>query len=370
MAGKTAQYTVPEYYGRFLCKCGECRHNCCCGWPVNISKEEYLRLKGADCAQELREKLIGAMNVNPNAPEDKYAHLVHNKSGKCVLCREDGLCGLQVELGEGILPDVCRLYPRNTRRLPEADECACANSCEAVIEQLIALSGPLRFVKAELPGEPMFEIDMTPEQYDECKEAVLIMQNRGLSLPERFFALGERIFGVTAAEKTPGDMSGAFKLNHILAAYYAYDSKIVRGLCLEAMRYYEMTDKKYLAPADIKKAGEKHRAANEHFTELFPDWEIFFEQLIVNHMFYNNFPHIGGTAKSERAFISLCVTYSFLRFVLLACMAKKSDRESAVDVLATLFRLIEHSDFKYRAITFFPENQPAAPDFWPQFVHM
>ena len=84
----------------------------------------------------------------------------------------------------------------------------------------------------------------------------------------------------------------------------------------------------------------------------------------MNHMFYNSFPHVGGTNGEEDPFLSVCVTAAFLDFILMGCLPEGGSREEAADILSTLFRLIEHSDFKYRAVKYYREWGDRSPGTW------
>ena len=100
-------FFVPDYYPSFACKCGSCRSSCCKGWPVIITGEEYTRLQESECSPDFRKKLNEAFNLDGDPRRGGTAHVVHDRSGSCPLLGKDGLCTLQLELGEGILPDVC-----------------------------------------------------------------------------------------------------------------------------------------------------------------------------------------------------------------------------------------------------------------------
>lgn len=140
---------MPDYFDSFRCKCGLCRTVCCGGWGISLSLEEYFRLIGIDCSEELRRKLDCAFAVADDSTPERYALMQPSYDGRCRMIREDGLCGLQCECGEGVLPAVCRMYPRSYRK-SEPCEAVCSCSCEGVTE-LLMRDGPLTFVCKEIP---------------------------------------------------------------------------------------------------------------------------------------------------------------------------------------------------------------------------
>ena len=103
-------------------------------------------------------------------------------------------------------------------------------------------------------------------------------------------------------------------------------------------------------------------------SEELPDWEAYAERLLISHMFYNNFPHVGGTSDGARAFYGLAAVYAFVKFVFTGNQRRWSGREEMADILAGLFRLIEHSDFKYRASQAYRRQAEFSPGCWRQLV--
>ncbi|MBR3059243.1 MAG: flagellin lysine-N-methylase [Oscillospiraceae bacterium] len=353
------RFFVPDYYPGFACKCGSCRSSCCRGWPVIIAGEEYTRLQEADCSPEFRKRLNEAFNLDGDPRRGGTAHVVHDRSGGCPLLGADGLCTLQLELGEGLLPDVCRLYPRNTREVCGEAECACAGSCEAVTELLLRREEPLGFCAVELEEEPRFPIEMKESYFRECRLALEVFR-RGEGLTDRFRRLNEALFHVPEGEDTA--LNGVGMLWD-MTAYFAKNSPIVGECCRKALARYGLEGRKpeeSLLPALAEGYGRVRRIGRT----ILPNWEMDLTNLILNSMFYNSFPHVGGTNGEEDPFLSLCVTAAFADFVLMGCLREESSREDAADVISSLFRLIEHSDFKYRAVKYYREWGDRAPGTW------
>ena len=146
---ETHEFLVPDYFKHFSCKMGACRSACCQGWPISITMKNYFTLLGIECRQELRDRLDRSMYLVDRPSEDEYARFSMRYDGECALRMADGRCSLHAELGPELLSDVCDLYPRGIRWVPDY-ECSCAASCEAVLELLIRQKEPLTFRKESL----------------------------------------------------------------------------------------------------------------------------------------------------------------------------------------------------------------------------
>ncbi len=364
------KYTVADYYPTFACKCGDCRDSCCVGWPVTIGKEEYERIMASDCPPEYREELKNALQLNFAPDEERYAHIVHDKHGKCRLQRADGLCGLQLTLGEEVLPAVCRLFPRNRREVGGDRECALSMSCEAVVEQLFSSREPLGFIKTEIEEAPLFPIDMSEEQKYRCRRAEEIMSDRSQSIPERFARMGSELFGCSGSEDEAGGKLESVRLLQKLTQDCSGKNRVAGSLCGEALTCFGVERKEKLSRSEAEELLQRYEEAKAEVLGRRPYWTEAADRLLVNHMFYNSFPHVGGTSDGERAFTGLCAVYAFAKFVTVGNMLHRETREEAADVLAKLGRMIEHSDFKYRAAQAYRRQQEYCPGYWKQLVSL
>ena len=364
------KYVVLDNYPGFACKCGDCRANCCVGWPVTINKAEHDRLLAAPCREEYKAEIREALRMNFAPDEERYAHIVHDKHARCKLLRPDGLCGLQKELGEAVLPDVCRLYPRNRRSVGGVAECALSLSCEAVTEAALASREILRFAEAEIGEEPLFAVEMSAAYYEECLRALEIMEDRSKSLPQRFITLGEELFScMEVCDEREGALD-AVRLLQQLTEACSGKNKVAGPLCAEALSFFGMSGREKLSRQEAETLLLRYEEAKKHALAGFDSWQEAAERLLVTHMFYNNFPHVGGTNDAERAFYGLAATFAFVKFVFVGCMRRWESKEEIADVISGLFRLIEHSDFKYRASQAYRKQAEFSPGCWRQLVRL
>lgn len=370
---ETNEFLMPEYYTRFSCKMGECRTACCVGWPISVSMTNYFRLLGLDCDKSLRDRLDVGLRVVEHPTQDRYAQFSPRYDGNCPLRMEDGRCAIHAQLGEEVLPDICRLYPRGIR-VDQDRECSCTNSCEAVLELLAREKEPLRFVRKELTVD-VPEVVHFPSLFEtlgrgqEIRMAFIhVLQDRRFSLPERLVCLHDLVADIDNAlnhrdadavdavmeRVKSGDKTPAVKV-------VRRRESVLRGIEIvgemlhmldgrhDTIRDYGEAALDYYGEGDA--VFDRYETARVHFDALFPDWECWFEHMLVNHIFFSRFPFQERPVSLQDEFGALCAVYAILRFIGLGWMADRTAEADFVDAAAAAFRLIDHTEFEpYAAV--------------------
>lgn len=183
-------FTVPTYYGKFVCKGKDCRDCCCYGWNISLSLKEYFSLLGLPCTKDLRYKLDGAFHLAEPRDEFEYAQITPRFDGDCPLHMDNGYCALQYECGEDVLPKICRYYPRSPRLCFGRYEACMSNSCEGVIEAIDRFGFSLE--ERELDFD--LQIDETDKniqaQYFELRSAIIeLLSDNAHSLTEKLLSI-------------------------------------------------------------------------------------------------------------------------------------------------------------------------------------
>lgn len=362
---ETREYLVPDYYPQFSCKMGACRATCCVGWPVSITMDDYFKLLGVECSPGLRSRLDVCLHLAEHPTPEEYAQIMPRYDGDCRLRMDDGRCALHAELGEEALSYVCRLYPRGPRA--EGDyECSCANSCEAVIELLFSHEAPISFISQSLTldlpksaGRTVFFETVGREQEIRL-HFIRLMQRREYPLPLRLMLLAASLSdmdaalnakdeaGVAALLRGEGEMPvctekppdwARLKLGLEAAArmveLFDRGSDSIRSYGEAALKYFGNDDYSF----------GRYAIARAHFDALMPRWEIYFENMLVNHMFFVRFPFQDRPVSLQDEFIALCAVYALLRFLGIGWLADKNSESDFVDVAAAAFRLVDHTAF-------------------------
>ena len=128
----------PEFYARFACRAGRCRHSCCRGWEIDVDAESaaYYRALPGSLGDALRAAL---------AEDGEGWHFRLDAEERCPFLRRDGLCRLICELGEDALCEICALHPRFFGSLGDWEFAGLGLSCEAAAALLLETDAPLFF---------------------------------------------------------------------------------------------------------------------------------------------------------------------------------------------------------------------------------
>lgn len=321
-------FTVPDIWPAFACKCGKCRNCCCTGWNISISEDEYFRLVGMDCPCGIRQKLDDAFFIPHDASPERYALLNRNYLGECPLRAENGLCALQRAMGEGAVPDICRLYPRAIDRA--RGEAALSNSCEAVAEAFLGREAPLRFIPYPLDAKALGRADAAETAVR--GRCIALMQDRRLTLRYRIACVGSYL-GAPKPVRTPFEKRLSILMD--LAGLYREISPSIGAYCGTAIANIGgCTEEGYarLAAAFEARAG---------------DASLFAEHMLVNHMFYIKFPYEADIKSTGEAFAALCGAYGLLRLLSIGNPDYITSPEKLVDVMCAAFRVIGHTRFDH-----------------------
>lgn len=362
---ETHTYLMPDYFPDFRCKIGDCRHACCEGWPVSLSMENYFRLLGLECRPELRTRLDCGMRMVEHPTKERYAQFSPRWDGNCPMRLEDGRCVIHAELGESVQPDVCRLYPRGVRLL-DGYECSCANSCEGVLEMFLRRSTPMTFIRREFSFEITTAETRTVPSSDERSRMlgnrmllIDIMNGEGEDIPASLRKIGRELYRLQTGQADsfpdiPLPSPDAEILTHGLSVAEA----IVRTLDEQSNSVHEFGESA-LAAFETADTISLYREARADFETAFPNADRIFRHMLINHMFFTQFPYrMPGRMQDE--FVALCAVYTLMRFL---CIGNRVQNEVAfIDVCAALFRLVEHSDFDRNAVAILKENGCADPE--------
>lgn len=358
------EFLMPEYYMDFRCKMGTCRSSCCEKWQVTLSLEDYFRLASVDCDKKLREKIDRGVKISLHPTPDAYAWIQHDYTGNCPMRLSDGRCEIHAEIGANALARVCKLYPRGLRKEP-CYECSCANSCEATLELMFSKDEPIKFVKKQLEVELPTQTERTVKFDTQGKGQeirlwlIKILQERDYSIPTRLMTLGlalrdlktvlitKEINGINALIERPYEIKSvdfvankqclSFGLSTVERLLELIDerSDSVRSYGDEALKFFGNDEMSF----------NRYETAKVLFEKKIPKWEIWFEHMLVNHIFFEQFPFQDRPEDPWEEFVAICSVYAILRFLGIGCMSNKDKISDFVDMSAAFFRLVDHTSF-------------------------
>ncbi|MFA6587211.1 MAG: flagellin lysine-N-methylase [Bacilli bacterium] len=314
-------FIVPDYYPSFRCKCGKCRNCCCYGWLITMDESEYFSLQDLDVSSGLKEKIEGYVSPLPDSTPERYGRINLDFEGQCPLRQKSGLCGLQVEKGEAVLPSICRQYPRSPRLHP-IPSATISDSCEWVLENICLDKEKLRRISYPLSFEKIDEEagkDLPASFVQTTDQILLLLSDRSLSFSRRILSVLS-LFGC--------DMSLLGMEKGILSSLYAayrksYSlSELISGL--DSSASYEEEEKEIL--------------------EKLPDFDLYREKILSNHVLYMLYPNVKESIPFS---VSAFGLYFLDRMAVSFLYEKRGSLtfEKMVDILSLLFRVTEHSNF-------------------------
>lgn len=173
--------TRPRYYDSFRCIAGACPDSCCKDWTIVVDETAaacYSTLTGT-LGDRLRQVL---------REEDGDVIFV-NENGRCPMWRDDGLCRLQAELGEGALCDTCWEFPRLTHDYGDLVFRQLELSCPVAAK--LILEGDNTPVTEELPGgeEPGYDTQTMEILLHSRQQALALLSDPTLKVNEALAVL-------------------------------------------------------------------------------------------------------------------------------------------------------------------------------------
>lgn len=128
----------PLLMRNFHCKAGACQHTCCQKWEIDIddATAAYYQSLNGDIGNHVRHNMYC---------DDDGWHFKLTEQERCGLLRNDGLCQLILDIGEGALCQICTDHPRFYVDVDDYTLCGVGLSCEASVELLVEQQEPLLF---------------------------------------------------------------------------------------------------------------------------------------------------------------------------------------------------------------------------------
>lgn len=202
----------PTFYDTFQCIGGKCKNNCCCGWRITFSKEEFKNVKRKAKSEDFKKLYEDAFIVYKQ--DAMPYHIKLDENNRCKFLTEEGLCAMYTEVGPENMSAICQNFPRSCIKYLDKYESFLSIGCEEVIRLLLKeKKGIMLEVKEKkLPkvlkgvgGEiSHFRIQKRPMYgyFNEIKMLLLtVLQNRAYKFGERMVLLGMAMQKINAMEE-------------------------------------------------------------------------------------------------------------------------------------------------------------------------
>ncbi len=200
------QYQL-NYYSKFKCVAGDCKHTCCAGWEMCIDQATLQTYKVH--ASSFSHKLQKGINF-------KRAKFKSDRLGRCAFLRDDGLCDIIVNLGEDGLCQVCRDHPRFRSYFNDRVEMGLGFCCEQATKIILSFEDkitPIELFNANAE-QTACELDFNQKNILEFRSKVLdLLQDRNSDINERI----NGVLGLCRANVTERDF------NRIVKKFLAFE---------------------------------------------------------------------------------------------------------------------------------------------------
>ena len=357
---------MPTIYDKFQCKGGACRNTCCQQWEINISRGEYNKLRH----RIKDEKMQSLFHRVPRkeATDDRYALVELDEEGYCPYLTDSKMCGLQLEHGYPILPNICKLFPRIYKQINhELHAFSLDTGCERTLELLWEeAENGLRFTSDMRDNLGLLSRDSVAPKFavfsdyisDIQNLCIWLLQNRDYSLSDRMLILGLAMRELQEIE----DAQAAERIPEWFVKWQAHTKGSVLAETLSQLegnrQWFLMNNGKLLLnlrripfinqlypslaehidlvrqPESFSCNADKYHALDTQFAQQFPNIDHFFENYMVLTLFRLIFPF--NQASVWQSYLYLCSFYSLMRFVAVA--AAPHSIEELIDALSILSR--------------------------------
>lgn len=380
----------PAYYDDFKCFAGDCKVTCCQGWSITFDRKDYLKLRGVNCSEELKDKLKYSVRRIKNPDMEKRYAEMHLKDSYCCMFTEDGLCALQMECGYNILPEVCKLFPRKKSYLLSGYiEDSLSPACEAVLELLWNLPDGIDFISEDIPKQQHILINIessSPKVYlNEIRSLCIdILQDRRFSINQRILLMGMffqkfpddaqdipkwinetnailsdnnivEIASKLSSITTESNVNVFFVQNFHTFLTLSPKEDILKKYGNYIVNSYVQNVKLNLDNVKIKTTFDfgKYKETYEKYKKEFGDREYFFENLFVAVFFHLNFPFLNTKEDLWKSYVDFCNICSIYKFIsIMSCTFEEEDmKQKLFEGLILISRSILHSHERENMLT-------------------
>lgn len=302
----------PWFYNKFVCTAGKCTDNCCIGWEIDIDEDAMRRFQNVpgEFGGRLRSAIHGG----------SQPVFALSAGERCALLREDGLCELILNCGEGMLCDICALHPRFFNDFGGVGEAGLGLCCEEVCRLLFSSSEPLKFIFDDGDHEKISGESGKIAEFRQARNIMtVILQDRKLRITERLGKCAEYAWLFQERLENGGSMPDiprewesvtspecAARLLEIFGEMESVNEGWTSLLERLVQRQEELTEG---LPAFLDSAGEQWR----------------YEHIAVYSLFRHFTDSLSDGAVYGRAMLAVCMAFAAM---LMDCLVRldKGDR--------------------------------------------
>jgi len=372
MRGNRTVLKMPAYLQDFRCLGRECEDHCCYGWDIIVDKQSYRRYEKLP-PTGLGKRIRKVVRINRKGRSDAHYAKILRSGDVCPFLTPKRLCRIHGELGEGLLPDTCAVFPRHLRARKEWIDISASLACPEIARR--ALENPHGIEIIEIrpdPAEAGILRAVEPRLPVEIEAAGLTLREASLSLlKDRSHGLWRRILAVGFLLEMvglQGDAAGKETMPRVLDAFASrMDSgelmdriehaPTLTGLQLQLIKrlHDELTPsvrvKAFRDSADECLAG-LHYAGTQPFTEdverrydrSFDEYyRPFFQRygfMLENHLINDLLHHDLGFHQGRRLYedyVMMVLNFAMLKTYMIGMAARHRDGMNAAMVTRLIY---------------------------------
>ena len=375
----------PKFYDNFNCSGNACNFNCCTGWAINLTKNDYMRGKNAKKSPELQKIFDATYKRNKKSVNDTlYGNFIFPESKVCPFLNEDKLCAIQLECGHKVLAQTCKIFPRQATTISNSTvEYGISIGCEEVVRILMNLNSAVELVRSnENVLELMPESHTKPDRnnpvvnyYWEIKTMGLsILQSKNFSLDDKMLILGLALKKFDALQKDSKwnqipayakDMISQLEGNSITELFSNLETNTNVAIKEIGQSLLQLTPKDFDVLNDIisglglvtKTNSETNKEeldfdinvynkSIEKFAEFEKRHPNALENIMVNEFHTKAMPFFGGNINMWDSYIYFCYLYIIFKKSAIGYMVTNPTDDDFMHIIVRLARVFSHNPQK------------------------
>lgn len=388
----------PSIYDDFACIGSDCKNDCCHGWNIDFTKEEFKNVKRKMHTDEFKSVFEDAFYF------DKGKCIIKlDENKRCKFLNDDGLCKMYIEVGHENMSVTCKIFPRMLSKYVNSYERFLSIACEKVVDLLLEQEDGLQMEvkemelpKLEKSKSILFSglaLEKNPrlQLWGDMKILMLgVLQNRAYDFGERMVLLGlaaqkiEKMCDDKQFDAVPAYIQDFIEdIDKNVDSYKQNFARMTRDGKKRASQVsiYHMSrwqgsdiEQKLKERIDYKSGYEftpetgedktkvemklnfsteynnaKYQQALDDFQEFLKGKEHWLENVMIEgFLAARGFYRVTGGF--WRNYCAMAVTYSVFLFVLSCCLEKDSTKEDFKKYVTEIARSMFHNEEHTKAL--------------------
>ena len=360
----------PNFYKNFQCIGGDCEDSCCAGWNVFLDKKTYDKYKALDepTLNERFEKQL--VEVNEDEGEDEeystVAKIKMDDHHNCPFWNKQGLCDIQLTVGEDYLSNTCTIYPRQVAFFIDSLSWSLMLSCPEAARTIL-YQDKLVFDCEDKEAPPLYqvakhlEVDDDNQYFHDIQGFLIeILQCRDYTLETRLFAAAyfcknlderpekiNRWISKVCAMLDDGSFDEQFtNLETNVAVSINMIHSFIEGFQLNgAYRLVECLNSYQEGLGNENPLENFQKAARDIFDPFVEENPNFLENYCVHYIYTQGLPY-HGSMDSFTNFCRLIVHYCIIKTMCIGMAADQGElnKEMIVKTVQSFTKIVDHNN--------------------------